>query len=67
MGFWDNGPGGGLVLAPLFIRYLGLSVREVPFYSNCVMVVGSLVGALTFGMMETPGYRENFATFSGGS
>ena len=49
-----TGLGGGAVLVPLFLKVLKLPLRQISLYSNSVIPVGALVGALTFSLMKTP-------------
>lgn len=48
-----TGLGGGAIIVPLFITILHMPFTEVPFYSNIIMGVGTLIGVSTY-MLMTP-------------
>ena len=49
-----GGLGGGGVMMPLLIRVVKLPPKRVSLYSNCVMILGTFSGSMTFFLMETP-------------
>ena len=54
-----TGLGGGAIMIPLLIKLVRVPLSEVALYSNSIMPVSALIGALAYGVMPTPEVSES--------
>ena len=52
-----TGLGGGIILVPLFIFLLKVPLTDVAFFSNLIMMIGALMGAINYVIL---GWNESF-------